>query len=96
VFKSRWIQDFGEFYGRNLFLAETSATTGGLDSLLQPTGPLKKAQELASRAFGSQHTFFATNGTSTTNKIVVQAWWSPATSCSSTATATRATTTAWC
>lgn len=77
VFKSRWIQDFGEFYGRNLFLAETSATTGGLDSLLQPTGPLKKAQELASRAFGSQRTFFATNGTSTTNKIVVQALVEP-------------------
>ncbi|MBK8225637.1 MAG: aminotransferase class I/II-fold pyridoxal phosphate-dependent enzyme [Flavobacteriales bacterium] len=77
VFKSRWIQDFGEFYGRNLFLAETSATTGGLDSLLQPTGPLKKAQELAARAFGSQRTFFATNGTSTTNKIVVQALVEP-------------------
>ncbi|MCC6939181.1 MAG: aminotransferase class I/II-fold pyridoxal phosphate-dependent enzyme [Flavobacteriales bacterium] len=77
VFKSRWIQDFGEFYGRNLFLAETSATTGGLDSLLQPTGPLKKAQEFASRAFGSQHTFFATNGTSSSNKIVVQALVEP-------------------
>lgn len=77
VFKSRWIRDFGEFYGRNLFLAETSATTGGLDSLLQPTGPLKKAQELASRAFGSQHTFFATNGTSSSNKIVVQALVEP-------------------
>lgn len=77
VFKSRWIQDFGEFYGRNLFLAETSATTGGLDSLLQPTGPLKQAQQLASRAFGSRHTFFATNGTSTTNKIVVQALVEP-------------------
>lgn len=77
VFRSRWIQDFGEFYGRNLFLAETSATTGGLDSLLQPTGPLKQAQELASRAFGSKHTFFATNGTSTTNKIVVQALVEP-------------------
>ncbi len=64
VFKSRWIHDFGEFYGRNLFLAETSATTGGLDSLLQPTGPLKKAQQNAARAFGSQQTFFATNGTS--------------------------------
>ena len=36
VFKSRWIKDFGDFYGRNMFLAETSATTGGLDSLLQP------------------------------------------------------------
>lgn len=77
VFKSRWIQDFGEFYGRNLFLAETSATTGGLDSLLQPTGPLKRAQELAARAFGSKQTFFATNGTSTTNKIVVQALVEP-------------------
>ncbi len=77
VFKSRWIRDFGEFYGRNLFLAETSATTGGLDSLLQPTGPLKKAQELASHAFGSQHTFFATNGTSSSNKIVVQALVEP-------------------
>jgi arginine decarboxylase len=77
VFKSRWIQDFGDFYGRNLFLAETSATTGGLDSLLQPTGPLKKAQELAAQAFGAQHTFFATNGTSSSNKIVVQALVEP-------------------
>lgn len=77
VFKSRWIRDFGEFYGRNLFLAETSATTGGLDSLLQPTGPLKKAQEMASQAFGSKHTFFATNGTSSSNKIVVQALVEP-------------------
>lgn len=77
VFKSNWIDDFGEFYGRNLFLAETSSTTGGLDSLLQPTGPLKKAQELASKAFGARHTFFATNGTSTSNKIVLQALIEP-------------------
>jgi len=77
VFKSRWISDFGEFYGRNLFLAETSATTGGLDSLLQPTGPLKTAQEKAAVAFGAQHTYFSTNGTSTSNKIVVQALVEP-------------------
>ena len=73
VFKSRWINDFGEFYGRNMFLAETSATTGGLDSLLQPTGPLKKAQEMASNTYGSRNTYFVTNGTSTANKIVMQA-----------------------
>jgi arginine decarboxylase len=77
IFKSNWIDDFGDFYGRNLFLAETSSTTGGLDSLLQPTGPLKKAQELASKAFGSRKTFFATNGTSTSNKIVLQALVEP-------------------
>lgn len=72
IFRSQWLQDFGEFYGRNIFLAETSATTGGLDSLLQPKGPLKKAQEKASDAYGSQKTFFVTNGTSTANKIVLQ------------------------
>lgn len=77
IFKSSWVDDFGEFYGRNLFLAETSSTTGGLDSLLQPTGPLKKAQELASKAFGSKRSYFATNGTSTSNKIVLQALVEP-------------------
>ena len=77
IFKSRWIRDFGDFYGRNMFLAETSATTGGLDSLLQPTGPLKKAQEMAAAAYGAQHTFFVTNGTSTSNKIVLQALVEP-------------------
>ena len=39
ITKSHWIQDMGEFYGPNIFLAETSSTTGGLDSLLQPHGP---------------------------------------------------------
>lgn len=77
VFKSHWISDFGDFYGRNVFLAETSATTGGLDSLLQPTGPLKKAQQMAAKAYGSDHTFFVTNGTSTANKIVQQALIQP-------------------
>ncbi len=73
ITRSHWIQDMGAFYGPNIFLAETSATSGGLDSLLEPSGPIKEAQELASRAFGSKQTFFATNGTSTCNKIVVQA-----------------------
>lgn len=77
VFKSRWISDFGDFYGRNLFLAETSATNGGLDSLLQPTGPMKKAQDKAAKAYGAAHTFFVTNGTSTSNKIVQQALIKP-------------------
>jgi len=61
----------------NIFLAETSATSGGLDSLLQPHGPIKKAQIMAARAFGSKRTYFVTNGTSTANKIVVQALVKP-------------------
>ncbi len=77
VFRSNWIRDMGQFYGTNLFLAESSATTGGLDSLLEPTGNIKKAQELAARAFGAKRAYFATNGTSTSNKIVVQAICKP-------------------
>ena len=77
IFKSNWIRDMGEFYGTNLFLAESSATTGGLDSLLEPTGNIKLAQEAAARAFGADLTFFATNGTSTSNKIVSQAILAP-------------------
>jgi arginine decarboxylase len=77
VFKSDWIRDMGEFYGINLFLAESSATTGGLDSLLEPTGNIKRAQELAARAFGADHVFFVTNGTSTSNKMAVQALTAP-------------------
>lgn len=77
VFKSDWIRDLGDFYGLNLFLAESSATTGGLDSLLEPTGTIKRAQEMAARAFGADHVFFVTNGTSTSNKMAVQALLAP-------------------
>ena len=65
------------FYGLDVFMAETSATCGGLDSLLEPTGPLREAQELAAQAYGSRHTYFVTNGTSTANKIVTQALVAP-------------------
>ena len=77
VFRSNWIRDMGHFYGTNLFLAESSATTGGLDSLLEPTGTIKKAQDLTARAFGARRAYFVTNGTSTANKIVVQAICTP-------------------
>ena len=72
IYKSHWIQDMGHFYGANLFMAETSATSGGLDSLLEPTGNIKMAHDKAARCFGADHTYFVTNGTSTANKIVVQ------------------------
>jgi arginine decarboxylase len=77
ITESHWIHDMLDFYGMEIFLAETSATCGGLDSLLEPTGPLRDAQQAASRTFGSRRTYFVTNGTSTANKIVVQALVQP-------------------
>ncbi len=73
ITNSRWIRETASFFGPSGFMGETSATTGGLDSLLQPHGPLKRAQGLAARAFGAGKTYFVTNGTSTANKIVMQA-----------------------
>ncbi len=72
-----WARDLLEFYGANIFMAETSATSGGLDSLLQPRGPIKRAQDYTARAFGARQSFFVTNGTSTANKIVAQAMIQP-------------------
>lgn len=73
VVDSHWISEMVDFYGLEIFLAETSATCGGLDSLLEPTGPLREAQQLAAETFGARRSFWVTNGTSTANKIVVQA-----------------------
>lgn len=77
VINSPWISDMADFYGHNLLMAETSATSGGLDSLLDPHGSIKVAQTLAARAFGAQRTYFVTNGTSTANKIVHQSILAP-------------------
>jgi len=77
IVNSHWIKDMVGFYGLDVFMAETSATCGGLDSLLEPTGPLRDAQKLAAEAYGSRHTYFVTNGTSTANKIVTQSLVAP-------------------
>ena len=77
IMKSNWIRDMGEFYGQNLFLAESSSTAGGLDSMLEPTGNIKIAQEKFARAVGADHVYFVTNGTSTSNKMVYQAVCKP-------------------
>ena len=67
-----WITDMAEFYGLNIFLAETSATSGGLDSLLEPHRPdqaMRRSWPPGPSA--RRQTFFVTNGTSTANKIVI-------------------------
>ncbi|OBH91710.1 aminotransferase class I/II-fold pyridoxal phosphate-dependent enzyme [Mycobacterium sp. E2733] len=77
IFNSKSLQDMGEFYGRNIFMAETSTTSGGLDSLLDPHGNIKKAMDKAAHTWNANHSYFVTNGTSTANKIVVQSLTRP-------------------
>lgn len=74
---SSWMADAQRFYGVDWLQSETSAVHGGLDSLLEPAGALKFAQASAARAFGAKRSFFVTQGTSTANKIVIQALLRP-------------------
>jgi arginine decarboxylase len=77
IFNSKSLQDMGEFYGRNIFMAETSSTSGGLDSLLDPHGTIRAAMDKAAVTWCANQTYFVTNGTSTANKIVLQALTRP-------------------
>jgi arginine decarboxylase len=70
---SPWMDDVIDFYGSEIFNAETSSTMGGMDSLMDPKGSICQAQSKAAQLFQSQKTFFVTNGTTSANKIVMQA-----------------------
>ncbi|SFU30951.1 arginine decarboxylase [Polaromonas sp. YR568] len=61
---------FHQFFGENTLRSDLSISVPELGSLLDHSGPIKDAEAEASRNFGSDHTFFVTNGTSTANKIV--------------------------
>ncbi|GMG87917.1 aminotransferase class I/II-fold pyridoxal phosphate-dependent enzyme [Biformimicrobium ophioploci] len=69
---SRWGRDFYEAMGAHSFESDLSVSVRCLDSLLEPTAVIQRAQALAARAFGSRETYFVTNGTSTANKVVIQ------------------------
>ncbi|WGL17579.1 aminotransferase class I/II-fold pyridoxal phosphate-dependent enzyme [Microbulbifer bruguierae] len=69
---SPWVGSFYRFMGEHVFNADLSVSVQVLDSLLEPHSVIHEAQDLAAQAFGAQHTFFLTNGTSTANKVVIQ------------------------
>ncbi len=74
---SPWINDFYEFMGEHVFDADLSVSVPMLDSLMEPKGVIAEAQAVAAKAFGARRTFFATNGTSTANKVIFQTLLAP-------------------
>jgi arginine decarboxylase len=74
---SPWVNDFYEFMGEHVFDADLSVSVPMLDSLMNPTGVIAEAQNMAAKAFGARRTFFATNGTSTANKVIFQTLLAP-------------------
>jgi arginine decarboxylase len=74
---SPWVNDFYDFMGEHVFDADLSVSVPMLDSLMEPTGVIAEAQAMAAKAFGAKRTFFATNGTSTANKVIFQTLLAP-------------------
>ncbi len=68
---------FYDFFGEQLFRSDLSISVGELGSLLDHSGPIGDAEKYASKVFGSDMSFFVTNGTSTSNRVVHVAITSP-------------------
>ncbi|MBU1172392.1 MAG: aminotransferase class V-fold PLP-dependent enzyme [Proteobacteria bacterium] len=69
---SPYIQDFYQFYGRNVFVGDLSVSVDSLGSLSEGSHMIGKAQEAAAYTFEVTKTYFVTNGSSTSNKIILQ------------------------
>ena len=69
--QSAWGSDFYHFVGQSMWQADLSVSVLALDSLLHPEGVIQESQDLAAQAFGAKHTYFATNGSSTANKVIL-------------------------
>ncbi|QTH64527.1 aminotransferase class V-fold PLP-dependent enzyme [Psychrosphaera ytuae] len=69
---SPYIKDFYQFYGRNVFVGDLSVSVDSLGSLSDSTNTIGRAQESAAATFEVKHTYFVTNGSSTSNKIILQ------------------------
>ncbi|MDR0769921.1 MAG: arginine/lysine/ornithine decarboxylase [Burkholderiales bacterium] len=61
---------FHQFFGENMLRADVCNAVDELGQLLDHTGPVAASERNAARIFHSDHMFFVTNGTSTSNKIV--------------------------
>ncbi|MEW9798887.1 aminotransferase class V-fold PLP-dependent enzyme [Alteromonas sp. CYL-A6] len=69
---SDYISDFYRFFGRNVFVSDLSVSVDSLGSLSDGTHAIGRAQSVVASTFEVQQSFFVTNGSSTSNKIILQ------------------------
>lgn len=68
---------FHNFFGENVFRSDLSVSVPELGSLLEHTQAIGDSEKAAAKIFGSDETYFVTNGTSTSNKIVFHSCVTP-------------------
>jgi arginine/lysine/ornithine decarboxylase len=64
---------FFEFFGESLFRSDLSISVGELGSLLDHSGPIGAGERYAARVFGAHRTYYVTNGSSTSNRVILMA-----------------------
>ena len=69
---SPYISDFYRFFGRNVFVSDLSVSVDSLGSLSDGTHAIGKAQAAVANTFEVRHSYFVTNGSSTSNKIIFE------------------------
>ncbi len=62
---------FVEFFGEELFRSDLSISVAEVGSLLDHSGPIGEAEHNAARVFGADRTYFVTNGSSTSNRVIL-------------------------
>ena len=62
---------FVEFFGEELFRSDLSISVTEVGSLLDHSGPIGDAEHNAARVFGADRTYFVTNGSSTSNRVIL-------------------------
>lgn len=62
---------FVEFFGEELFRSDLSISVAEVGSLLDHSGAIGEAEHNAARVFGADRSYFVTNGSSTSNRVIL-------------------------
>jgi arginine decarboxylase len=62
---------FYDYLGENLFRSDLSISVGELGSLLDHSGPIGESEKYIARIFGADRCYTVTNGSSTSNRVIM-------------------------
>lgn len=64
---------FFNFFREPVFRSDLSISVGDLGSLLDHSGPIGESEKYAAKVFGADRTYHVTNGSSTSNRVILMA-----------------------
>ncbi|MBO7097807.1 MAG: arginine decarboxylase [Alphaproteobacteria bacterium] len=66
-------RDFFNFFGEQVFRSDLSISVSELGSMLDHSGPIGESEKYMAKVFNSSRSYHITNGTSTSNRVVLMA-----------------------